>query len=76
VSHDQRAYRVQGTRPDGSVYSKDFFRLDKAEASASRLIRERTESRDGKWVTIPALTGVRIVRSAPLRWLYPEQENE
>lgn len=74
MGYGQRAYRVQGNRPDGSAYSKDFFSLQKAERSASRLIKNRTEERDGKVVQIPALTNVRIVRSAPLRWLYPEQE--
>lgn len=72
MPHDQRAYRVQGTRPDGTVQTRDFLQLEKAEKAASKMLVSRTEFLRGEWVTYPALSNVRITRSAPIRWLYPE----
>jgi hypothetical protein len=70
----QRAYRVQGERPDGSTHTRDFLSLAKAEAAASRLLKVRTVERDGAKVTLCPLKNVRIIRSAPIRWLYPTQK--
>jgi hypothetical protein len=72
ANYDQRVYRVQGERPDGSTRTRDFLQLAKAEKAASKLLKERAEFLRGEWVTHPPLTNVRIIRSAPIRWIYPE----
>lgn len=73
-SHNQRLYRVQGERADGTTHTRDYLTLAKAEAAASKLLKLRTVERDGAKVTLHPLSNVRITRSAPIRWLYVEQE--
>jgi hypothetical protein len=74
VSFDRRIYRVQGERPDGSTHTRDYLSLQKADAAASALMKPRTVDHGGAQITLPPLTNVRLTRSAPIRWLYVEQE--
>lgn len=69
--HDARAYRAQGERPDGTIVTANFLSLAKAEKAASKMMRSRILD-TGQ--VFPPLTNVRVVRSAPLRWIYTEEE--
>ncbi|MDQ0854804.1 hypothetical protein QFZ79_002915 [Arthrobacter sp. V4I6] len=74
AKYDQRLYRVQGERRDGTTHTRDYLSLAKAESAVTALGKTRTIERDGAYRTVHPLSSIRITRSAPIRWLYPEQE--
>lgn len=70
----KRAYRAMGQRPDGTWVRRDFMQLARAEAAAAKMARPRTEEYAGHEIEYPPLANVTVVRSAPIEWLYDEQE--
>jgi hypothetical protein len=68
---NKRLYRVQGDRPDGTIHTRDYFSLTRAEVAASALLKSRMVG--GK--VLHPLANVRVIRSAPIRWLHDEPKD-